>query len=158
MKEIFIGIDFSKEKIDVSVVNSDMMEQIGYNVFPNDLSGYENMLEWIGTLTDIPNEKWQFCGENTGIYCQLLCNYLSTEKLSIWLENSLQIKRSLGIVRLKNDKMDSLQIAKYAVRFQDKVQKYIPNNSILDALQELLAYRNRLITVKNMLIAPTKER
>ncbi|KAA6329883.1 hypothetical protein EZS27_021351 [termite gut metagenome] len=38
------------------------------------------------------------------------------------LENPLQIKQSTGIKRLKNDKIDSRDIALHAYRFQDKAK------------------------------------
>ena len=70
-------------------------------------------MEWV---TDFELEVCQvlFCMEHTGIYGRAIHHFLQDHQQSLWLESSLQIKRSLGIQRGKNDKIDSFRIATYA--------------------------------------------
>lgn len=55
-----------------------------------------------------------FCMEHTGIYGRLFQHFLQDHQLALWIESGLQIKRSQGIQRGKNDKVDSFRIAVYA--------------------------------------------
>ena len=69
--------------------------------------------------------------------------------LSLWLENPYQIKHSLGVHRGKNDKVDALRIADYAIRFQDKKRLYsLPDKSIA-SLKILLSERDMYISHKS---------
>jgi transposase len=65
--------------------------------------------------------------------------------LFIWLENPLQIKRSSGIKRTKNDRFDSLVIARYASRFIDRATVYRLPEKEIDALHWLVSYRGKLV-------------
>lgn len=40
----------------------------------------------------------------------------------MWLESALQIKRSIGMVRGKDDKVDAQRIARYALLHQQEAQ------------------------------------
>lgn len=46
MKKIFIGIDFSKEKFDATVIKEDLSEMlsVGHQEFINKATGYRKML------------------------------------------------------------------------------------------------------------------
>jgi transposase len=83
--------------------------------------------------------------EHTGLYNRLLVGFLLQQKAKVWLESSLVIKRSLGLNRGKNDKVDSFRIADYSLRFTDKClltdDSYINFNEVKD----LLANRERLV-------------
>ncbi len=61
-----------------------------------------------------------FCMEHTGVYTRKLVHYLLSREVAVWLETPLQIKRSIGLVRGKDDKIDSERIARYAFLQQDK--------------------------------------
>lgn len=86
--------------------------------------------------------------EHTGVYINWLLIALSDFNCSVWVENPLQIKRSGGSNRGKNDKVDSKRIATYAFRFQDKVNLYCPPSEQLEALKTL---RKTLVSHKQEL-------
>ena len=145
---LFIGIDFSKSKFDVSV-----LESIGHKTFPqmtfeNTGKGYKEFLHWISQQSKIRREDWLFCGEHTGLYSRCLSDFLAKKGFFIWLENPLQIKRCSGIKRAKTDRFDSLVIAQYACRYIDKAVAYKPVEKEIEALQLLVSYRNRLVKSK----------
>ncbi|GHT73874.1 hypothetical protein FACS189456_4790 [Bacteroidia bacterium] len=75
----------------------------------------------------------------------------------IWLETPLQIKRSAGMNRDKNDKADSYQIALYAYRFKDKAKCWQTPNENIKSLEILFSFRNRLLTSKHGLLVSSKE-
>jgi len=156
-KNLFIGIDFSKEKLDVSLLHSEDLEQIAYQCFENSKEGCEMLLRWVKSQSHSKQETWLFCGEHTGLYSVLLCEYLLKKGMFIWLENPLQIKQSTGIKRDKNDKIDSRDIALYAYRFQDKSKCYHLPDKALKSLELLLSFRERLVGNKHTLVVSAKE-
>lgn len=156
-KKLFIGIDFSKKTFDVSVIDSDNLQAIGYHQFENSKSGCVCLLKWIKTLTKQTDSHWLFCGEHTGLYSLCLSEFLVKKGLFLWLENPLEIKQSSGIKREKSDKVDSYQIALYAYRFEDKATRYELPDKALKSLELLLSFRERLVSNKQVLLVSASE-
>lgn len=157
MKNLFIGIDFSKKKFDVSFFESEHMDEIVHGEFENNNAGFSAMINWIDSRTDITKEEWLFCGEHTGLYSIALTEYLIKRKFFMWLENPLQIKMSMGIKREKNDQVDSRDIALYAYRFKDRARASLVRDKDLASLGLLLSYRERLIRNKQSILIAAKE-
>lgn len=157
MKKLFIGIDFSKESFDASFFRSEELGKVYHSRFENDEKGFKALMEWVCSLSTEKRVDWLFCGEHTGLYSVPLTHFLLKKKLFVWLENPLQIKRSMGIRREKSDKADSKEIALYAYRHQDKARAYqLPDKSFED-LQMLLSFRERLIKNKTSLEVSSSE-
>ena len=101
MKKFFIGIDFSKEKFDATVIKAVGVEECAerkHEVFDNKVSGFRRLLRWVKSVADEQDTGlWLFCGENTGGYSKALCNYLYGSGYDMWLENALSIKRSSAL-------------------------------------------------------------
>lgn len=149
MKKIIIGIDISKEKIDASAIdvrNSQLgVVKLDYQVFENRPMGFRRMLVWARHLIKgITLEEVMFCCETTGGYDRGLCDYLYAKGLDIWRESSLQIKKSCGLRKGKDDKTDSLIIAEYAMRHMDKAVYYVSPSETVRELKALLLYRRKL--------------
>jgi len=157
MKNLFIGIDFSKQTFDVSFFEKGGTGEIFYSQFENNKDGFKHLVKWISSNTGVRKDEWLFCGEHTGLYSLELPAFLLKQKLFIWLENPLQIKRSSGIKREKTDKTDSLDIAHYAFRFQDKAMCYKLPDKVFRSLQNLLSFRGRLVKNKQELLVAAKE-
>ena len=156
-KSLFIGIDFSKKTFDVSVIHPNDLQSSDYHQFDNSKEGYVELLKWLKRLTKESCQAWMFCGENTGLYSLGLAKFLIGKDLFLWLENPLQVKQSSGIKREKNDKVDSLEIAFYAYRFQDKARAFqLPSDS-LRSLELLLSFRERLLGNKQALLVSASE-
>ena len=50
MKNLFIGIDFSKEKVDVAVIFAEGLVETSvrvFNEFKNSVSGYKQLVKWV---------------------------------------------------------------------------------------------------------------
>lgn len=163
MKKIFIGIDFSKEKFDATAIfAANQLSQCAkslHQTFKNTREGFKKFMAWVaGIAPEIKAEEILFCGENTGIYSELISTLLDAEGYTMWLESALQIKRSMGIQRVKSDKADSAVIAEYAMRFQDKAVAYKPLKESLKALHEIFKYRAHLVREKQALTIRSKEK
>ncbi len=155
MKKVFIGIDFSKLTLDVSVLKT--AGSVAHHVFDNSKDGYSAMLEWIRGLGYRSKAAYLFCGEHTGLYSVGLVKLLNAKGIDIWMVSGLEVKLSLGISRDKSDKVDSANIALYAYRFQDKAASSKLRSAVLDELQDLLAYRERLKKQKHALSVSASE-
>jgi transposase len=99
-------------------------------------------------------ENGLFCMEFTGIYNNILLNYLSQQNASIWVENARQIKDSMGTSRGKTDKLDSIQIAQYAYKNRENPHFWTPKRDIIQELDRLTAIRLRLVNAVKMLETP----
>ena len=107
--------------------------------------GFRRMLVWARHLIKgIALDEVMFCCETTGGYDRCLCDYLFAKGLDIWRESSLQIKKSCGLRKGKDDKTDSLIIAEYAMRHMDKAVYYVSPSETVRELKALLLYRRKL--------------
>lgn len=97
------------------------------------------------------------CFEITGLYSLQLASLLTQNKIDYVIENSIQIKRSMGLVRGKNDKVDSKRIAEYAFMRRDKLKATILPSQELIKMQNILTLRERMIKQKAGYQASLKE-
>ena len=149
MKNLFIGIDFSKEKVDVAIIVADGLSETSsrvFNEFETTVPGYRKLVRWVKqNSAGLDQSLWLFCGENTGDYSKGLCNFLYGKGYDIWLENAKSIKDASGIRRLKSDRADASMIAEYAMRNHDKAVMYEPLSDSLCQLRELFLYRQMVV-------------
>ncbi len=157
MKKVFIGIDFSKLKFDAVLIIEVSTQKTVHQEFDNTPSGYQDFVLWISRHTNLPSQDWLICGEHTGLYSYCLTEYLNESSIDIWLENPVQIKRSMGLTRGKTDKADALNIALYAYRFRDKAQSTKLRDKALEQIKDLMAFRARLTDMKTALQIPANE-
>ena len=149
MKNLFIGIDFSKEKVDVAIIFADGLSETAprvFNEFKTTLPGYKRLVKWVERNSHgVDPLQWLFCGENTGDYGKGLCNFLYGKGYDMWLENAKSIKDASGLRRLKSDRADASMIAEYAMRNYDRAIMYEPLSESLAQLRELFLYRQMVI-------------
>lgn len=161
MKKFFVGIDFSKRKMDVSIVEKESPEQVfAYKQFVNNAKGANEMCNWVEHTTNASTKhdgEVLFCCEHTGSYCLEVCDYLSENGKYIWLGNPLDIKRSMGLVRGKDDIIDSRRIATFAAEKHHKAVLYMRPEDSTRVLKYLLSIRNNLIEQKKTLSCQIKE-
>jgi transposase len=153
MYHYYTGIDVSKETIDVTVL-SDKNKSTQHKQFANETSGYKAMDRWFNKQPDFDYSLSLVCMEHTGIYTRLLQKHLLDSGANVWLESSLQIKKSLGLQRGKNDKIDSIRIAEYACRYSDKANLTGCYSKNMQMLKDLLSSRSRLYkSIKSILVS-----
>lgn len=96
-----------------------------------------------------------FCFENTGVYTFPLNIYLSEKSLDYWIVPAIEIKRSKGISRGKNDKTDAKDIALYSLRSIDKLQ--LSNIAEKEILELRLLYTEREKVLKALRLFQASE-
>lgn len=165
MRNIVIGIDFSKSTFDATVLDKTVAEVETSKVcegvhckFNNNIQGFKDCLAWLTDITgQEASEDWLFCGEDTGHYSMKMSNFLYSKNLFMWLEMPLRIKRSMGIVRGKSDKADSFRIADYAWRHQDKAVRYEPEGKTVAKLRAIFLQRLKFVEIRKALEVRTKD-
>jgi transposase len=95
--------------------------------------------------------------EHTGLYNLPLVKWLQSQQAKIWLESGVHIRKTLGLVRGKNDKVDSSRIAMYAFTNRHQIKLWKAPRKIIEKLAILLSQRSRLIKVKKQLNTANKE-
>ena len=138
--QVIVGIDVSKSTLDLFVRNA------GYHfIVENEPKGFSQLLETICKVSTCKPDEIMFCFENTGKYSKMLSVFLNSHNLTFFMEPALAIKRSLGMARGKNDKIDAKRIAEYAY---EKKHKLIPTKmpgENIDRMKTLLGLREKLI-------------
>ena len=147
-----LGIDVSKKTIDVMLHNAGV-----HHKFDNTIKGYKSLLEWVEKQTGLSLDQVVICFEHTGLYSLPLAVFLSKQKISFCMEAALQIKRSLGLTRGKNDKIDANRIAEYTYLRREQLKPFVlPSINVLK-LQKLLSLRERMVKQRAGFIGSMKE-
>lgn len=145
-----IGIDVSKLTIDAHIHKRSV-----HRVFSNTPKGYKSLLTWAETY--IEEQSYFFCFENTGHYSTNLSVYLSENNIDYVEESPLAIKRSVGIVRGKTDRLDSAMIARYAWLHKDELSLSTPKEQGVQELGRLLSFREQLVRDRTGKMSSLKE-
>jgi transposase len=154
---LFIGIDISKETLDASVMQGEDQSVLYHQVYSNNKAGIKQVIIDLKKKTKSDTDHWLFCMEHTGVYAMPLCVYLEESGVDYALVPALEIKNSTGIKRGKNDKSDSLQIARYACLNDVKIRPYQLPAKALIRLKILLSFRDRLVRAKQTFASTSKE-
>ena len=154
--KFFLGIDVAKLTFDAVLFNS-TDRNFQHREFSNDKKGFSELFKWVKQLDDQPTRHVVACMEHTGIYSLPLCIFLQHKAMFYCMLPALQIKRSMGIQRGKNDKIDAQMIARYAYLYREELQRSkLPSKSLLK-LKSLLSYRERLVKCKVAIQTAHKE-
>lgn len=151
-----LGIDVSKDSMDACLIRQ-TDGQLFEQKFHNNLSGFKHLKSWCKEKQCECNEQTLCCMEHTGLYTRPLVHYLVSREVKVWLESSLQIKRSQGLVRGKTDKVDAQRIARYANVYQKKAQVIQISSLTLEKLKDLQANRTRLMKALQSLRVSAQE-
>jgi transposase len=139
-KQVFIGIDVSKATLDICI------HGFMYSfIVENGPKGFVSLLETACKVTNCNTEDFFFCFENTGKYSRMLSVFLHTHALRFAMEPALKIKKSLGMTRGKNDKVDAQRIALYAYEKRESLLPTVLPGAKIDQIKSLLSLREKLI-------------
>jgi len=143
MYNLIIGVDVSKGSIDMTGINVEN-GTTSHDSFLNKSLGFKCFERWFCKFEMQPAETL-VCMEHTGLYIVSLCDFLRKKGFAFSVVNPLQIKRSMGLQRVKSDKRDSLIIAQYAQRFMDELPINVLEEQEMLKLKMLNAHRERLL-------------
>src|SRR5690349_199081 len=107
-----IGADLSKQSIDLATSEKQHMR------IENNPRGFQQLLPWLRQLNIDPRQA-MIVMEHTGLYSYRLEQFLFQQQLAFTKVSALAIKRSMGLVRGKSDRIDAIRIARYGEEKRD---------------------------------------
>jgi len=135
-----MGIDLSKNTLDAH------LHVAGEHAhFENSPKGFRALLSWGRKTSGVKNNKLLICFEHTGIYGMALAAFLEQKKLTYSMVPALEIKRSLGMVRGKDDRVDARRIAQYAHLRREIIKETKLPAVVLQKMKQLLSLRERMV-------------
>ena len=140
----YVGIDISKSKLDVVILEKQTPNVSNHFIVENNLKGIKAILKTL-IKQKIDLTTVLFCCENTGVYTFPLSSYLSESTLDLWVVPAIEIKRSKGISRGKNDKSDAKDIALYSIRNIDKLKLSTLPEAAIQQLKLLYTEREKVM-------------
>jgi transposase len=151
----FIGIDVSKDTLDLSIVveGKNLQHYCIKNSTKEIKSTVNRIMKAFGATVD----DTVFCMEHTGIYNLPLVKWLQSNQGKMWLESGVHIRKTLGLVRGKNDKVDSARIAMYAYINRHQIRLWKAPRKLIERIAALLSQRSRMIKAKKQLNTANQE-
>ena len=132
----FIGIDISKSTLDICALDKD--SSVHYQI-------KNQALEIRKFFKPFSKNSTRICFENTGKYGWVLIEVLSNLEFKFYQINALHLKRSMGLVRGKNDVVDALRIAQFISKNHEETPLYQTSDKNIKKIQVLISKRNLLV-------------
>lgn len=145
IQKCFIGIDISKEKIDVACIDGDYKILFEKKIC-NSESKIRTLLIGVLRKLKLSKEEILVCCEQTGIYNRNLERVCVEVGIKLWVESAFKIKKATSSLRGKSDKMDAMRIADYARRYSDQQREYQEPSLDNQKLKTLLSARETVIS------------
>jgi transposase len=137
--------------MDVAVCKEGIVLKEKHLRVENTEDGFRAMMVWLNKMTGGCKDKLHVCMEHTGIYTLTFQCLLENSQIAYTLVSPLHLKKSLGLVRGKNDKVDAFRIADFCFTHRHKLQtSKLPPES-LQRLKRLMGERDRYVNQKRML-------
>ena len=147
-----MGMDVSKNTLDCHLFN----EQKSLSPVSNDVKGFKSIKRWL--LKEMKTTKGLLVVmEYPGIYTYSIERFLDQQGIKFVKRPALDIKRSLGIVRGKSDKIDARFISKYGWMRKEELKPMSPLTDAQLDLQQLMSHRDKLVADKASYQAKLKE-
>lgn len=150
--EFIIGVDVSRNTLDIYCTQIHEHIQI-----QNGTAGFKEFLMWC-KAHKIDLNNCAVVMEYTGGYEYKLIQFCENKEIPFIRIPGLAIKHSLGIIRGKNDKVDSKRIAQYASEKYPSLRVSKPLDKRIIQLKELLNFRKRCVRENAGYQATIKER
>ncbi len=138
-----MGMDVSKKTLDCHL----FIQQKSLPPVSNDSKGFKTIKRWL--LKELKsNEGLLVVMEYTGIYTYGIERFLDQQEIKFVKRPALDIKRSLGMVRGKSDKVDARFISKYGWMRKEELLPMSPLSDMQLELQQLMNHRDKLVIDK----------
>lgn len=141
--ENFIGIDISKNTLDLALItyDSELVEVKCLNERTNIRETLETLLIDYG----ISKQNTLICAEHTGHFGNKLIDVCVTFHFNLWLESAYNIIHSQGLKRGKSDRVDAVRISEYAKRYSDKALLFSANKKSIEVMKRLTCERELIV-------------
>lgn len=143
MKKIIIGIDISSKTLDICLQKEGLTEHI---TIANQVKAIHTFFKKVAC------EQVIVAMENTGRYNWQLYEALPKYGFEVYVIPALHLKKSMGLVRGKNDKIDAERICKFIQKNQDECVAWKPTPVNIQKMKVLLTERNGRIKIKRQLL------
>jgi transposase len=147
---IFIGTDVSKLTLDHGIHKAMVHQRTS-----NNPKGYKEWLRW--ALQYGGKEQLWVVMEHTGYYSYQFELFLHQQHIRYTKVAALEIKRSVGLVRAKSDKVDALQISRYGWMNRDHLDPQHLSAAVITELKDLVNLRDKLVRDRSGYKARMKE-
>ena len=148
---LVVGVDVSKASLDICFKPSGTVMKIN-----NDTQGFKDwnreLKKWLQPATSV-----MVVMEHTGGYSARFESFLRTLGIDYCKIAALQIKRSLGMIRGKNDRVDAQRIAEYGWLRREILEADEPSLEGIERLRQLLSLRSKLVRDRSGYICRVKE-
>lgn len=134
-----LGVDVSKKTLDIHCAELNQHIQVA-----NDQQGFNHFLKWC-KLQSISLKESFMVMEYTGGYEYGLIQFCEAKQIKYTRISGLAIKRSMGIIRGKSDKVDAARIAQFGEEKHKLLSAAKPLNESIVQLKGLLAFRKRMV-------------
>lgn len=142
MKKIIIGIDISSKTLDICLQKDGKLENI---VVVNEVKAIH------GFFKKLAGQQVVVAMENTGRYNWQLYEALPKYDFEVYVISPLHLKKSTGLARGKNDRVDAERICKFIQKNQDECTVWKPTVVNIQKMKVLLTERNARIKMKRQL-------
>lgn len=149
-KLLIIGTDVSKLTLDHGLHTA-----MAHCKTSNDLKGFKAWLQWAVKFGS-KEELWVIM-EHTGYYSYQFELFLHGHQIRYTKVAALEIKRSVGLVRGKSDKIDALAISRYGWMLRDHLQPQQVSTAVMTELKDLINLRDKLVRDRSGYKARMKE-
>jgi transposase len=151
MKFLVVGVDVSKATLDLCIKPFDLQLQI-----TNNLQGFKSFYKELKKNL-CADTRVMVVMEHTGSYSARFEKFLQGKSINYCKIAALEIKRSSGMVRGKNDRVDASRIAEYGWLRREKLRADVPNDDNLIRLKDLLSLRRKIVRDRNGYVCRLKE-
>jgi transposase len=148
---LIVGVDVSKLTLDFCFKPTEIEIHIA-----NNLQGFKHWFKVLKQHINVDTEVLVIM-EHTGMYSYQYELFLSKHSIAYCKICPLQIKRSLGVVRGKNDKLDAERIASYGWMRRDMLTADHYPVKAIERLRDLLSLRRKLIQDRSGYMCRQKE-
>jgi transposase len=148
---IFIGVDVSKHTLDVAVHGSRDHCRV-----TNDSDGFKKLRAYL-KVSGIEAHNCWFVLEHTGGYEYRFIQFCFSRSLRFTRVPGLEVKRSLGLQRGKNDKIDARRLATYGSEKRERLCAEKPSSPAIDRMRRLLRERSNYVKHQKALAVSLSE-
>jgi len=150
-KKHFVGIDISKDTLDLCIIKGESPGKYNDLRIKNALTDFGRVTKWINNHR-VNIGDCLFCMEHTGTYGLLLFAWLNSQGIDFCVKPGLEIKRSLGMTRGNSDRVSARRIAEYASEKRGKLTSFEMPSKLLIQIKQLLTYRDQMVRIKTALM------
>lgn len=148
MKQVFIGIDVSAATLDICIKVNDSLSFVVINNQIKDIKKF---------LQAYKSEQVMIAMENTGRYNWAFYEALTDFEFKTYVISPLHLKKSIGLVRGKNDKIDAERIVQFLIKNHLDLRPWVCPNASIQKLKVWITERNHRIKSKRQLSTMNKD-